>query len=83
MNKTHVKFYHDLEKFGYDQVPTGSNHYIDENMEATVENCAKFIAPERLYGFMQSPWRPTLPACMQEHKNAIDQLGRAIKKCNG
>ena len=82
-NKTHVKFYYDLEKHGYDQVPTGSNHYIDENMEATVENCAKFIAPERLYGFMQSPWRPTLPACMQEHQNAIDQLGRAIKKYNG
>ena len=82
-NKTSVKLYYDLEKHGYDQVPTGSNHYINENMEATVENCAKFIDPSRLLGFMQSPWRPTLPACMKEHKNAIDQLGRAIQKYNG
>jgi hypothetical protein len=74
-----VQLYYELEKHGYDQVPTGSNHYIPENMEATVENCKKIIDPSRLLGFMQSPWRPTLPPCINEHKDAINQLGRAIK----
>jgi len=81
-DKTSVKLYYDLEKHGYDQVPTGSNHYIDENMEATVAHLPKIIDPSRLLGFMQSPWRPTLPTCLEEHKDAINQLGRAIKKYN-
>jgi hypothetical protein len=82
LDKRDVKFYYDLEEHGYDQVPTGSNHYIPENMEATVEGCKKFIDPSRLLGFMQSPWRPTLPACYRHHQEAIEQLGRAIKNYN-
>ena len=79
-HKPSVSLYYELEKHGFDQVPTGSNHYIDENMEATVENCKRIIDPSRLLGFMQSPWRPTLPQCLTEHKNAIAQLGSAKRK---
>ena len=81
-HKTRVKFYYDLEKHGYDQVPVGSNWSIDTNMEATVESLTKIIDPSRLLGFMQTPWLPTLLPCLKEHKDAIQQLGRAIKKYN-
>jgi hypothetical protein len=78
--KSPVKFYNDLEAYGYDQVPTGSNHSYEQNMEATVDYCKKVIDPSRLYGFMTAPWRPTLAPCLNRHKEAIAQLGRAIKK---
>jgi hypothetical protein len=79
-NKTYLKFYDDLEKYGYDQVPTGSNHSVSTNFESTVDYCKKIINPARLYGFMQTPWRPTLAPCLDRHKEAIAQVGNAIKK---
>jgi hypothetical protein len=79
-NKKYVELYDELEARGYDQVPTGSNHSNDTNMESTVEYCKKRIDPSRLYGFMTAPWRPTLMACADRHKEAIRQIGRSIKK---
>jgi len=58
--KTYVKLYNDLETYGYEQVPTGSNHSNAENFELTVDYCKKVIDPSRLFGFMMAPWRPTL-----------------------
>ena len=79
-SKSYVKLYNDLEEHGYDQVPTGSNHSNDVNMEATVDYCKKIIDPSRLYGFMTAPWRPTLRPCLDKHMEAIAQIGRARKK---
>ncbi len=78
--KTYLKLYNDLEEYGYDQVPTGSNHSYETNMESTVDYCKKVIDPSRLLGFMTAPWRPTLAPCLDRHKEAIAQIGRAIKK---
>ena len=50
-----------LEANGYDQVPTGSNYYSAANMELLTRHCADRIAPERLLGFMQTPWKHTTP----------------------
>lgn len=77
---TYVKWYNELEKHGYDQIPTGSNHSNDENFGATVDYCKKIIDPARLAGFMTAPWRPTLSPCLDYHKEAIAQVGRAKKK---
>jgi len=79
-NKTYVKLYNDLEAYGYDQVPTGSNHSNPDNFGFTVDYCKKIIDPGRLYGFMTAPWRPTLAPCIDRHKEAIDQVAKAIKK---
>ena len=78
--KPYVKLYNDLEKYGYDQVPTGSNHSVAENFESTVDYCKKVIDPTRLSGFMTAPWRPTLAPCLDRHKEAIGQVARAMKK---
>jgi len=79
-SKTYLKLYNDLEAYGYDQVPTGSNHSNPENFGKTVDYCKKVVDPARLYGFMQTPWRPTLAPCLDRHKEAIAQVGDAIKK---
>lgn len=77
--RSHVDLYNRLEAHGYDQVPTGSNHSNDINMEATVDYCKKIIDPTRLMGFMTAPWRETLPFCLEYQQEAIKQMGRAIK----
>ena len=72
--KIYIDFYNELEAHGYDQVPTGSNHTNDLNMEATVAYCKNAIDPARLAGFMTAPWRPTLPVCFETLKQAIFQV---------
>lgn len=78
--KPYVTLYNDLEKYGYDQIPTGSNHSDATNFESTVDYCKKVIDPSRLSGFMTAPWRPTLPQCLDRHKEAIAQVASAMKK---
>lgn len=77
--RSYVKFYNDLEEYGYDQVPTGSNWSYNTNMESTVEYCRKNIDPSRLLGFMTAPWLPTLEQCLDKHKEAIVQMEDAKK----
>lgn len=79
-NKTYLKLYNDLEVYGYDQVPIGSNHLVAENFGSTVEYCKKVIDPSRLYGFMTASWRPILVPCLDKHKEAIAQVASAMKK---
>jgi hypothetical protein len=81
MDSVHGRAYRQLEERGYDQVPTGSNWSGQtKNMELTVERCKEVIAPERLFGFMQTPWRPTEEEFRDIHMDAIDQVARAMKK---
>ncbi len=76
-HKTRYNMYYELEKHGYDQVPTGSNFNNNLNMEGTVRHFKNVIDPSRLLGFMSAPWLPTMPQCAASHKEAIEQLGRA------
>ncbi len=78
--RIYVKLYNDLEEHGYDQIPTGSNHSNDQNFGLTVDYCKNVIDPSRLQGFMTAPWRPTLPPCLDYHKEAITQVSRAKMK---
>ena len=41
---------------------------------------AGVIAPERLAGFLQTPWRRTIEAFREHHLDAIDQVGAARVK---
>lgn len=72
-----VKAYLDLEARGFDQVPTLSNWTTPENIASTVRFCQENIAPERLYGFLLAPWRPTLEACRARHEDAIAHFAHA------
>ena len=75
----YVQYYEKLDKRGFDQIPTGSNHSNPDNMGMTVDYCKEAIDSSRLYGFMTAPWRPTLAPCFERHKEAVDQLVTAVK----
>lgn len=70
--------YLELEKAGFDQVPTGSNWSSDENMAATVRFCRARIAPERLKGFMTASWKRCIPEQREKLLASIDQLAAAL-----
>jgi len=71
-----VKAYLDLEAHGYDQIPTGSNWTAPENFPNTVAFCEQHIAPERLLGFLQTTWKPTLEDCREHHLQAIEKVAQ-------
>lgn len=75
-----VKTFLDLEKHGFDQVPTGSNWTTADNFEALVKWCRPRIGAERLKGFLQTPWQPTVEEFRSQHMEAIDVVGKAIAK---
>ena len=77
--RTYVAAYKKLEDAGYEHVAAGSNYYNDTNMQMTVEYCAKNLNQGLLKGFMQTPWRPTLPEVKDKLISAADQLGAAKK----
>ncbi len=73
-----VQAYKLLNKQGYDQIPTASNHSYDENFSLTVDYCRKQIDAKHLYGFLQTPWRPTIEEYRQHHMEAIEQVGASV-----
>jgi hypothetical protein len=77
---TYTRAYRTLESAGYDQIPTCSNHSNAENTGLTVEYARKWITPAHLKGFLQTPWRPTLPQFRDHHLQAIDLLADAAAK---
>jgi hypothetical protein len=73
-----VRWYGELERHGYDQIPTGSNWLSPKSFGMMVDYCRKRIAPSRLKGFLQTPWVPTLETFRQNHIEAIDQVAAAM-----
>lgn len=78
-DKPAVKTFLDLEKSGYDQIPTGSNWSTPENFGKLVTWCRKEIPAPHLKGFLQTPWYPTLETFRDKHLQAIDNVAEAIK----
>ena len=71
--------YENLEKAGYDQLPTGSNWCGPRNMAMTVRHCLKTIAPERLTGFMSASWMKTVPEDKAKLLSSIGELSAALE----
>jgi len=80
VEKVYIQTYIDLEKHGYDQLPTASNWGIPENFAETEKFCRKHISPSRLKGFLQTPWAPTLEVFREHHMEAINVIGPVIAK---
>ena len=70
--------YLDLEVQGYDQIPTGSNWTDDGNIAETVAFVRRHLTPERLIGFLQTVWQPTLEVCRGRHMRALELAGQAF-----
>jgi hypothetical protein len=70
--------YGGLEAHEYEQIPTGSNWTVPENLPRTVAFCREHVAPSRLLGFLQTVWKPTLESCRDKHMEAVGLMARAI-----
>jgi len=75
----YVQAYLDLDKAGYDQVPTGSNWSNDVNFQGTVGFCQKNLAPDHLKGFLMAPWFFTLQEWQEKNLQAIAQVEELIR----
>ena len=75
-----VQTYLDLDKAGFDQVPTGSNWSNDTNFGGTVEFGLKNLSKEHLKGFLQTPWHMTVERSQDHILKAIDQVKAAKEK---
>ena len=75
-----IKCYLDLDKAGFDQVPTGSNYVTDGNMAGTVAFAKAKLSAEHLKGFLTTSWQRCLPEHRAANLAAIDQLADAMGK---
>lgn len=78
--KTYVKAYLDLERNGYDQIPTGSFHENNEkSILNTVQYCEKIINDKRLLGFLQTFWKPITEEYRERILKGVELTGNAKK----
>ncbi|MBR7143506.1 MAG: Tat pathway signal protein [Lentisphaeria bacterium] len=79
-----IKGFLDLNKLGYDQIPTGSNFMFPENFPNMVDFCEKNI--KNIHGYMSFPCRGVLPkyereylGCAEVSQKAYAQLKKSVK----
>lgn len=75
-----AELYDKLEAKGYDQIPTGSNWSVSDNFSRTVAYGQEHISAQRLLGYLQTPWYPTLRREKARHDQAVADL-RAGAAC--
>ena len=69
-----VRTFVDVDKAGYDQIPTVSNWETPANISGTMKFCKEHVSKERLKGFLLTPWRPTLEETRERHMDAIEHF---------
>ena len=74
----YVKPYVELETHGYDQVPTASNHSYPGEFRADGRLLHEAHRSGTPLGFLQTPWRPTIPEFRERLIQAAEQVGQAI-----
>ena len=75
----YVEAYHVLEEAGFEQIPAGANWSDPDNLRKTVEYCTGVVVPERLKGFLQTVWKPTVERRRHRHFEAADEVGVSRK----
>lgn len=78
--RTAVKAYVELNQHGYDQIPTGSNHFHNpKSIGNTVTYCKEHIDASKLLGFLQTFWKPTIETYRTLILEGIELTGEAKK----
>ncbi|MBR4888700.1 MAG: Tat pathway signal protein [Clostridia bacterium] len=72
--------YIDLDKAGFEQVPTSSTWSIPENSEETMELVKKFCSPALVKGFMTAPWKFTYSSELYDLLGDAHRFGLAKEK---
>ena len=66
--------YEDLKAGGWDQVPAGSVDVAASNFPNTVTWVQQNLPRKNVLGFMQTTWRPMMPAYRPEFELAIEKI---------
>jgi hypothetical protein len=75
-----ARAYVELDKAGYDQLPTVSNWETPDNIYNTMKFCLEHCSREHLKGFLLAPWKPTLEMARERHMDAIDHFASAARQ---
>ncbi len=87
LNKVELATYIKLAKAGYYQIPCAS-YYQDNSYQyqsekgigLTVDFCKEHLWNDRLLGFLQTNWRPTMPKYKSDIIKSIDLMAKAKLK---
>ena len=71
--------YIDLDKAGFDQIPTGSNFSCDTNFAGLVKFCDAHCSKDRIKGYMMAPWTRTFDMYEAKALEAGAQMESVIK----
>ena len=72
-----LKGYEDLDKHGFDQVPTGSNWGARDNFVKLTKYCAEKFNPDLQLGMMQTAWERITEPWMPQINHSVDMLREA------
>ena len=76
-----LKSFLDFDRVGFDQIPCATTWNSDENMEQVVAFCIRRLAPERLKGFLLTPWKCTWnePTAVKKHMAFFPLVEKLIR----
>ena len=72
-----LKGYENLDKHGFDQVPTGSNWGAKDNFVKLTKYCAENFNPDFQLGMMQTAWERITEPWMPQINHSVDMLREA------
>ena len=75
-----LRAFRELDEAGFDQMPCATNWNNPDNMGQVVDYCLRHIAPERLLGFLFTPWKPTKAACIDAHHEYLKLVASLTEK---
>ncbi|MBR2983651.1 MAG: hypothetical protein IKC80_10550 [Kiritimatiellae bacterium] len=77
-----LRAFRELDAAGFDQMPCATNWNNRENMAQVADYSMKHISPERLLGFLFTPWEFTFSGeqYVKKHNELLDLAGDVIKR---
>lgn len=75
--------YHQIDEWGYEQVPTGSTWSHWQNNELTMRFCKEFVEDKKLLGYMTAPWLMTRERHLYNLLADVHTFGMAKKDVYG
>ena len=78
-HRRYVEAFAELDRMGYQQVPTGSNWASDDNYAGLVRHAREHLDASRIMGYLMTSWIPTLPAYEPRHERAIEIAAEALR----
>ncbi|HNX04404.1 MAG TPA: hypothetical protein PKI32_02825 [Opitutales bacterium] len=80
-DRTRLGYYADFSRAGFQQIPCGSNWYVDGNFPALARYCQRHVSKTSLRGMLTAPWFKTVPANRAKLLGAAAEMAEAIRGC--